>query len=57
MAYHNGKTAGILFFIASAQLVLGLIVAEALHPGYSVSGNYISDLGVGPSSADRKSVV
>jgi hypothetical membrane protein len=51
MAYHNGKTAGILFFIASAQLVLGLIVAEALHPGYSVSGNYISDLGVGPSSA------
>ena len=30
---------------------MGLIVAEALHPGYSVSGNYISDLGVGPSSA------
>lgn len=50
MTYPNVKTAGILFFIASAQLVLGLIVAEALYLGYSVSGNYISDLGVGPSS-------
>ncbi len=42
--------AGILFFIAATQFVLSLIVAEALYPGYSVSGNYISDLGVGPSS-------
>jgi len=50
MVYPNGKTAGILFFVASAQFVLGLIVAETLYPGYSVSGNYISDLGVGPSS-------
>jgi len=51
MAHPNGKTAGILFFIGSTQFVLGLIVAEALYPGYSISGNYISDLGVGPSSA------
>jgi hypothetical membrane protein len=51
MTHPNGKTAGILLFIASAQFVLGLIVAEALYPGYSVSGNYVSDLGVGPSSA------
>jgi len=50
MAHPNEKTAGILFFVAGAQFVLGLIVAEALYPGYSVSGNYISDLGVGPSS-------
>jgi hypothetical membrane protein len=50
MARFNGKTAGIFFFIASTQFVIGLIVAEALYPGYSVSGNYISDLGVGPSS-------
>jgi hypothetical membrane protein len=27
-----------------------LIVSEALYPGYSVSDNYISDLGVGPPS-------
>jgi hypothetical membrane protein len=50
MTHPNGKTAGILLFIASTQFVLGLIVAEALYPGYSISGNYVSDLGVGPSS-------
>ena len=42
--------AGTLFFVAATQFVLCLIIAEALYPGYSVSGNYISDLGVGPSS-------
>ena len=51
MAYFSGRMAGILFFVASTQFLLGLVVAEALYPGYSVSGNYISDLGVGPSSA------
>jgi hypothetical membrane protein len=50
MVYSNGKVAGVLFFIAATQFVLGLIVAEALYPGYSISKNYISDLGVGPSS-------
>ena len=50
MIYSNGKVAGIFFFIAAAQFILGLIVAEALYPGYSISANYISDLGVGPSS-------
>ncbi|MDH5481822.1 MAG: DUF998 domain-containing protein [Candidatus Bathyarchaeota archaeon] len=42
--------AGILFFIAVTQFTLCFIVAEALYPGYSVSDNYISDLGIGPSS-------
>ncbi len=50
MTHPNGKTAGILFLIASTQFILGLIIAEALYPNYSISGNYISDLGVGPSS-------
>jgi hypothetical membrane protein len=50
MAYSNGKVAGILFFIAATQFVLGLIVSEALFSGYSTSDNYISDLGVGSSS-------
>jgi hypothetical membrane protein len=50
MAYSNGKVAGVLIFVAVAQFVLGLIVSEALYSGYSISGNYISDLGVGPSS-------
>jgi len=40
----------VLFFVAVTQFVLGLIIAEALYPGYSVSDNTISDLGIGPSS-------
>ena len=42
--------AGMLFFIAATQFVLGFTIAEALYPGYSVSDQYISDLGIGPSS-------
>jgi hypothetical membrane protein len=49
MVYSDEKMAGTLFFIAASQFVLGLVIAEALYPGYSVSANYISDLGVGPS--------
>ena len=50
MPYPKGTMAGTLFFIAAAQFILCLIIAEALYPGYSVSSNYISDLGVGPSA-------
>jgi hypothetical membrane protein len=50
MVYSGGKVAGLVFLIAVTQFVLGLIISEALYPGYSVSDNYISDLGVGPSS-------
>ncbi len=50
MSYDRRKVAGTLFFVAASQFVLALTVSEALYPGYSVSGNYISDLGVGPSS-------
>jgi hypothetical membrane protein len=50
MSYPRDKVAGALFFIAVTQFVLCLIIAEALYPGYSVSANYISDLGVGPSA-------
>ncbi len=50
MAYSREKVAGVLFFIAATQFVLGIIIAEALYPDFSVSGNYISDLGIGPSA-------
>ena len=43
-------TTGALFIIAAAQFTLCLIIAEATYPGYSISANYISDLGVGPSA-------
>jgi hypothetical membrane protein len=50
MAYPKERVAGALFFIAVTQFILGLAIAEALYPGYSLSKNYVSDLGVGPSS-------
>jgi len=39
------KLAGALMFVGAAQFFVGLLLAEALYPGYSISGNYISDLG------------
>ena len=39
------KLAGALLFVGAAQFFVGLLLAEALYPGYSISGNYISDLG------------
>jgi hypothetical membrane protein len=50
MPYPTGKTAGTLLFIAATQFILIITIAEALYPRYSVSANYISDLGVGPSA-------
>ena len=50
MSHSGEKVAGTLYFIAVTQFVLSFTISEALYPGYSVSNNYISDLGVGPSS-------
>jgi hypothetical membrane protein len=57
MTYSSGKVAGALIFVAVTQFVLGVIVSEALYSGYSISDNYISDLGVGPSAAILNSSV
>ena len=50
MAYSKAKVASGLFFVAVTQFMIGIVVSEALYPGYSVFANYVSDLGVGPSS-------
>jgi hypothetical membrane protein len=42
----SAKTVGTLLFVGGAQFSILMIAAEAIFPGYSVSGNYISDLGV-----------
>ncbi len=44
------KLAGVIFFVAIAQFILAMLLAEVRYPGYSVSGNYISDLGVGSTA-------
>ncbi len=49
MMFTDRKIAGMLLSLGSILCVLGIIVSEALYPGYSTSKNYISDLGVGPS--------
>ncbi len=45
------KLAGTLLFIGAAQFIVGMFLAEATYPGYSISENFISDLGVGPSAS------
>ncbi len=45
MKLNYGKISGALLFVGSAQFVIALTVAEALYPAYSISQNYISDLG------------
>ena len=51
MTYDMKKVAGVLVLFGCVQFLLFLITAEALYPGYSVSENYISDLGVCPETA------
>ena len=51
MSYNYRKVAGTLVLVGGAQFVLGMLIAEAIYPGYSISQNYISDLGVGPAAS------
>jgi hypothetical membrane protein len=46
MPLSNTKVAGALLLVGGAQFIILLIITEAVYPGYSVSANYISDLGV-----------
>jgi len=51
MRLDDRQWAGLLLFVGIAQFaIIGLTVAESVYPGYSVSQNYISDLGVGPAA-------
>lgn len=46
-----GRIGGMLIVIAAIELVLSVIIAQSLYPNYSLSNNYISDLGVGATAA------
>ncbi|MFY9717287.1 MAG: DUF998 domain-containing protein [Thermoplasmata archaeon] len=39
------RSGGILIAIASIQFVVAMILVQSRYPGYSLKGNYISDLG------------
>jgi len=45
MRYADAKIAGVALFLGSVQFVFGMVLAEIYYPNYSVSLNYISDLG------------
>lgn len=45
MLFSDKKLAGLLAFVGGVECILGISIAEELYPGYSVSSNYISDLG------------
>ena len=51
MDSNNKMIAGALLFVGGLQFITAMIVAEAVYPNYSVSGNYISDLGVWSKSS------
>jgi hypothetical membrane protein len=44
----NWRSPGLLLLLGSLELLFLVHLAEILYPGYSVSQNYISALGVGP---------
>jgi hypothetical membrane protein len=43
------RNPGLWFLVGALEVLFLFHIAEFLYPGYSVSLNYISDLGVGPS--------
>jgi hypothetical membrane protein len=49
MKYTNKILAGMLIFIGTTLFLFGIIISEALYPGYQVT-QVISDLGVGPTA-------
>ena len=50
MRIENRSLSGALIFVGVAQHMLVIAIAEALHPGYTVATNYLSDLGVGQTA-------
>jgi hypothetical membrane protein len=47
----RAKLGGALYVLGSVQFWVAMAVAQLAYPGYSLAGNYISDLG-GPHSPD-----
>jgi hypothetical membrane protein len=45
MNYDDKRIAGLLGFVAAVQVILAVIICEAVYSGYSVGQQYISDLG------------
>jgi hypothetical membrane protein len=51
MRLDDRQWAGLFLFAGTTQFAIGMIIAESVDPTYSVSTNYISDLGVRAGAA------
>src|SRR5467141_1525132 len=51
MRIEDRQWAGLFLFAGTTQFAIGMIIAESVDPSYSVSANYISDLGVRAGAA------
>ena len=51
MHLDDRQWAGLALFLGTVEFAMGLTIAEIVYPDYSVSGMYISDLGVGTAAA------
>jgi len=56
MTYTNRTRAGVLIFIGTMWFLMGIIISEALYPGYHVT-RMISDLGVGSTAPIYNSAI
>lgn len=48
---YSKRIAGLLSFVGASQFLIFMLTCETLYPGYSISENMISDLGVGSTAA------
>ncbi|MBN1236672.1 MAG: DUF998 domain-containing protein [Methanotrichaceae archaeon] len=48
---YSKRIAGLLSFVGASQFFIFMLISEALYPGYSISENMISDLGIGFTAA------
>jgi len=42
------RRAGLLMSLGAGQFAIGLTIAQAFHPGFNVSHDFLGDLGLGP---------
>jgi hypothetical membrane protein len=47
---YSKRFAGLLSFVGASQFLILMLICEALYPGYSISENMISDLGIGSTA-------
>lgn len=50
LSERDRRIAGFFLFVGIIQFFMFMLLAEIIYPGYSVHGNYISDLGVGQTA-------